>query len=463
MAKTKINFLTLSDRGKANEIIILHGFGGKIKSGLNFAKILAEEKGLEGWSVRSFGYTTGLAPNTYGIWTGRPSLPKLADLLRATIESKIKDKNRITLIAHSMGGLIVQRAILDDPEFRKRLSHVFLFGTPSDGLEKASFGRRFLKLFGQKNRQIRDMGHRSEFMNDLRARRPKIFENPSFVFRVTAGDKDEFVPARSSLAPFKKEFQRVVPGNHLQIIRPEDRENESVSLVVKTLLGDAAYAGPWNSARIAVEKGDFQAAIQNYEAHISGLDGDRLVELALAYEGTGNSEKALKILSEYARPHLDVLGTKAGRLKRRWLLQGTLDDAQLALKLYRKGYEEAVKEYDPEQAFYHGINIAFLVIAMNKGKKSSREEAQKIAREVINHCNASPKSHWRIATEAEALLQLGQLKQSLLRYGDFVATEPIPRDLASTYQQAVVLMKYLYKIPNEREKHLDKLDNIFKP
>ncbi len=363
---------------------------------------------------------------------------------------------------------MVQRAILDNPDLQKRLSFVFLFGTPSDGLEKATFGRRFLKLFKQKNRQIRDMAHNSEFIKDLRARRPAVFDKPSFIFRAAAGDKDEFVPARSSLEPFKKEFQRVVPGNHLKIIRPDkgDRDNESVRLVVKTMMGDAAYAGPWNSARVAVEKGDFQAAVEAYEPHIEDLDENRMVELALAYESLGDSQKSLQILArhaeKYGKKHLDVIGTMGGRLKRRWLRQGTLSDAERAMSLYNEGYVKAVEDEEHDMAHYLGINVAFMLVAMHRGNKKSREEAQQVARNVLKHCNED-EGRWKIASEAEALLHLDQIEQALLRYQDYAKENPTPRELESTFQQAELLINILIKPKSKREIITNKLESIFRP
>ncbi len=49
-----------------------------------------------------------------------------------------------------MGGLVVQQALLDDPELADRVSHVFMFGTPSNGVRAARWAG-FLK------QQIEDM------------------------------------------------------------------------------------------------------------------------------------------------------------------------------------------------------------------------------------------------------------------------------------------------------------------
>jgi pimeloyl-ACP methyl ester carboxylesterase len=40
----------------------------------------------------------------------------------------------LALIAHRMGGLVAQQALLDDPLLVGRVRHRILFGTPSGGL-----------------------------------------------------------------------------------------------------------------------------------------------------------------------------------------------------------------------------------------------------------------------------------------------------------------------------------------
>ena len=49
----------------------------------------------------------------------------------------------------------------------------------------------------------------------------------SFGLKVVAGDKDQFVPPESSLGPFPRHLQFVVPGDHLSMIRAADTDSPS--------------------------------------------------------------------------------------------------------------------------------------------------------------------------------------------------------------------------------------------
>ncbi len=62
-----------------------------------------------------------------------------------------------------MGGLVVQKALVDYARLQKRVSHVLLYGTPSRGLKKSNgfLGRLF-------KRQTEDMGLNSSFVPALR-------------------------------------------------------------------------------------------------------------------------------------------------------------------------------------------------------------------------------------------------------------------------------------------------------
>ena len=194
-------------------VIMIHGFGGDAAAtwGL-FPTLLAAEPALASWDIYSIGYSTSLAFDLAGIWSADPELITLGGLLNTVTDVPPLDGYEVlAMMAHSMGGLLLQKALLASPALRKRVSHVLLFGTPSAGLEKAS-------PFNFWKRQVRDMGSRSPFITGLRSQwSADIGGKTPFTFLAIGGDRDEFVPRSSSLDPFPESQQRVVYGNHLEI------------------------------------------------------------------------------------------------------------------------------------------------------------------------------------------------------------------------------------------------------
>ena len=194
-------------------VVFLHGFSGDRDDtwdrlpGL-LGTVVAD------WDIYTLGYATTFRPDLLGVWSADPDLPILATML--TTQASIDPLRRyrsLAVVAHSMGGLVVQRALVDDPKFANRTEKVVLFGTPSAGLRKASW------LFFWK-RQLKNMATGSEFITELRQDWTTRFERePRFDLRVVAGDQDQFVPPKSSLGPFPRQFHSVVPGNHLSMVR----------------------------------------------------------------------------------------------------------------------------------------------------------------------------------------------------------------------------------------------------
>lgn len=424
------------DRGGEAAVMFVHGFGGGVMATWGaFPALVADA--LTGWDVYDLGYDTSLAPDLRGVWAADPGLAVLATYLATRLGVAPLDRYAsVVLVAHSMGGLVVQRALVDDPDLDRRVSHVFLFGTPSGGLRKAG------GLAALWKRSIGDMRAGGNFIGDLRARWDQRYSDPTtrpFGLFVVAGTRDEFVPAASSLEVFADAERHVVSGNHVEIVKPDGTGAMSVQLVVKGIRGDAAPSGPWNSARVAVETKQFQRAIDLLEGHAGELDDEHLVALALAVEEVRSTEEALALLRTRPALGTDARGVLAGRLKRRWLLEGRAADAGEALRLYAGAYAEAVAAGDAAQALYHGINVAFLQAVSGR----DRPAAQATARDVLEHCQAAPRDHWCEATEGEALLHLGGAGGALAAYRRALEHAPSPRELASMYHQGALLAERL--------------------
>src|SRR5664279_3156968 len=117
--------------GNEAAIIFIHGFSGTPEGKLDltsrgqpagtpdrkpngtFGKLpayLSKRQDIAGWDLFSLGYPTHLSLDVRGIWSGDPDLGRLADYLSNRVNLKpLSTYRAIALIAHSMGGLIVQR------------------------------------------------------------------------------------------------------------------------------------------------------------------------------------------------------------------------------------------------------------------------------------------------------------------------------------------------------------------
>ena len=398
------NIIEVRKTDNKTAIIFVHGFGGDAgETWGNFPTFIKEDEALKGWDIYSVGYNTSLLPDIQGIWSSNPNVTALAGFFRTLINDRFGlSYKKISIIAHSMGGLVTQRAILDLMKLEEDdtvVHSVVLFGTPSGGLKNARLGKGI-------NKQVTDMASDSEFIKNLREEwNAVIGDHPKFKFLTCAGDLDDFVPPQSSLEPFNESFHKRVNGNHVAIVKPATNDHISYKVVRKLLLDDLAfYQGKWDSAEVALEMGDFQRAREKLEANKDNLGPKQIVMYAFAIEATGDRDAAVKYLKEQAEKtqNTDIMGTLAGRWKRAYVSDLKPEYAQKSLDLYQQAYKTSSENEDTEQIYYHAINLAFLFFKTKK-YKDAKEYAQ-IA--MSNASKSAVKDIWKYATIAEACLYL---------------------------------------------------------
>ncbi|MGB8839603.1 MAG: tetratricopeptide repeat-containing protein, partial [Aliidongia sp.] len=406
------------------------GFTGREPGTWNdLALRIAADPALASWDCWTVTYASSWLPDICGIWTADADLGILAQSLVTDLgQGTLARYEALVLIAHSMGGLIVQKSLVDQKQIAARTGTVILFGTPSGGLVKA----RTLKFW---KRQLAGMAQGGEFITKLRADWSHRFAAAApFSLLAVGGERDQFVPPKSSLEPFPMEQRAVVAGNHVTMIHPPPSDRNVVDLVVQRIAGNRAIG---DSALRAIELGDFQTIIEEYLPHAGTLDSSALIHLAIALDGADRRDEAYKLLAEHQAMNSDVMGTLAGRLKRNWLLSGRrLADAEAAEAHYAKGYELAKNEPNLRQAYYHGINLAFLKFVFRKDRK----QARRFARDVLEICDRSKALHdadeWLDATKGEAQLILGEAEPALAAYRSFVNAGNDIWKIGSTYLNA---------------------------
>ena len=428
-------------------VVFLHGFSGDRDDTWNrlpglLGTVVAD------WDIYTLGYATTFHPDFLGVWYADPDLPILATMLKtqASIDP-LRRYRSLAVVAHSMGGLVVQRALVDDPELADRTEKVVLFGTPSAGIRKASW-----LVFWK--RQFRNMAIGSEFIKELRQDWAVRFEpDPGFDLRVVAGEQDQFVPPESSLGPFPRQFRYVVPGHHLSMVRAADTDSPTVRLLMSALSDAPAADETTAQLALAAEIPDATASAL-IEARGDGMSQQDVVRAALALEQNGKRDEAMALLQRYEALGTDVQGTLAGRIKRMWLENEDLGFAQHALALYQKALVEALKIGDASQIYYHSINVAFLEFVAFDHVERAREMAE-LALDNASLANANA---WSVATQAEANLYLGDRDRALDLYRRMIEFEAEPWEYASAALQAGQIASKL------KDSHLaDRLEEIFTP
>jgi pimeloyl-ACP methyl ester carboxylesterase len=398
--------------GSKNAIVYVHGFtGDPIATWNDIPARHAADPRLRGWDHCSFGYESSAFFDLAGLWSADARIEEIATMLDTTLTGGPQTYDAVALVAHSMGGLVVQQALVRSEALRRKASHVIFFGTPSRGLVKAH-------LLSFWKRQVRNMAATGDFICELRRAWDGLHLSDGTMFKLltVAGESDQFVPPESSLMAFPEAARRVISGNHLTMIRAKEGEPcAAADLITALVVGDAAAAGPRTAAAVALEQKEFQRVIGAYWSTRTDLDARAAVSLAIALDSVGRRDDAMSVLQPHCASDADVIGTLAGRIKRRWLVERRRSDADEALRLYGRGFELASHspQADHAQAYYHATNLAFMHMAYG----GDVGEASRFARETIRHAEAAPRSakaeHWRLASLGDAHLVLGDCPEAL--------------------------------------------------
>jgi hypothetical protein len=414
-------------------IVFAHGFTGTGPgTWSDLAPRIMMKSDLGSWDCWTVTYGTSWMPDVCGIWTADADLPILAKRLATDLtEGTLADYKALVLVAHSMGGLIVQKALVNDSSIAMKTRSVVLFGTPSNGLATA----RTMKFW---KRQLDGMAQGGPFVTALRADWTSQFGTDApFSFLAVGGERDQFVPPESSLGPFPSGQRAVISGNHVTMIHPPENDPNVVDLLVRRIVGGKTAGAIGDSALRAIELGDFRSLIPANLNDAKKLDPKALVRLAIALDGLGRRDDAYRILAERNDLNSDALGTMAGRLKRRWLLSGRDQaDADGAMAHYTKGYELARANSDLPQAYYHGINLAFLEFVFKGDRAAARARAQEVV-DICKICEVGPDAdEWLDAARGEAELILGHDDLGFAAYRRFIGAGNDPWKVSSTYLNA---------------------------
>lgn len=391
-----------------NLILFVHGFSGEAaKTFGNIPAFLMEETKMDGWDMFPFGYSENVNPYLgKGIWGSIEDITRIADFLKTSIKYKFGRYKRIAIVAHSLGGIVAQQAILGlkDSDLN-RISHFIMFGTPSNGLEIKANSKVWSK-------RLKDLLSESSFIRNLRSDWDQRFGKAlPFTFKTVVGTNDDYVTPSSALSPFKETDRATVAGDHFSMITPKNRQSDAYYLILNTLNNNTFSNQFTNAEEINNTLGEYEAVVKKLLPNVDEIDLKGLKLLVFALEGLDRRTEVMNILLNHplAKENSDIMGLLAGRYKREYLANYKRTDGEQAQFFYQLGLQTAEKQDNPGQVFYHAINLAFMCLVFEDDFQNMRSNALKAlsAAEKYQMDNL-----WKWATIAEANMYLNDFAKA---------------------------------------------------
>ncbi|MEU8301841.1 alpha/beta fold hydrolase [Micromonospora sp. NPDC048909] len=209
-------------------VVFVHGLFSSPQAWDAFAKLLSTDPDVVGgFDLHYYRYSSPVFE-----WKPNRAIPTLDTISKgfATfLATTCREHDRLVLVAHSQGGLIVQRYLSDvladgrGQELR-RVCSVVLFACPNSGSEFMLSVRSFF-------RQPQDLTLRP-FVESIADTQRRVLDKVIYAREVTgtscpipitayAGESDNIVRPASAMAVFPS--HGVLPGDHSSIIRPTKR------------------------------------------------------------------------------------------------------------------------------------------------------------------------------------------------------------------------------------------------
>ena len=437
---SKSNSAQSWERDEGNNLLLfVHGFSGESKDTFgNIPEMLQSDSNFDGWAMKPLGYVPVVQPKLgKDIWGAVLDVDKIAGYLKTSIQYKFKDYDRIAIVAHSLGGLVVQKAILGlDDENKNRISHFIMFGTPSNGIAPEVLTKQW-------NKKYSEMSSEGNFIKSLRNEWENTF-NGTFPFKlkVAASTDDEYVSIESCHKPFNNEHREFVIRKHLDIVKPKSDKDPTYALIIDTLTGSKFFKDFNNSEEINLVLGKYDAVVKKLLPNKDSLDKKGLTQLVFALEGLERKDEVYDLLNTHpvAKGNTDLMGILGGRYKRDYLKTFSVQSSAAAFEHYTKALELSMENEDYAQIYYHAINLAFMSIVAEENES----KMMKYAKQALGATEYCRDNVWKYATVAEANMYIGDMEKAKEFYIKASENAPIREKISmhtNAYAGYVALMQ----------------------
>ncbi|MDX2044168.1 MAG: alpha/beta hydrolase [Acidobacteriota bacterium] len=211
-------------------IVFIHGLGGNAKTtwGL-FPELIKNDPYLgKNYDIDLYGYSTKLFSLPF--FNLSPRVQRLAEGLKTFLNNRYSDYDEVTLVCHSLGGLVARQYVLDqtlDLVLRTssnndtvKIRRLLLYATPNTGSEIANVGKSVTWWQPQIKQACKD----SDFITTLNKLWLLLLNKQNLLTPVTfiVGDKDNIVSTDSARPEWVNNYSPTIPeASHTDIVKPK--------------------------------------------------------------------------------------------------------------------------------------------------------------------------------------------------------------------------------------------------
>jgi pimeloyl-ACP methyl ester carboxylesterase len=254
-------------------VVFVHGFNSSAEMWEPFASLIDQDEDLDFVRPLPFSYDTRLwQPSPL---RGVPEFDTVADSLKEFLDTEAGGFDRLMLVCHSQGGLIVQRCLArmlveGRGKDLARIRRVVLFACPNNGSQFALALRRSVLRRNPQERQLRPLDQQitdtqRTVLRDIVNAREVTARTCPIPFSVYAGETDNIVTPASARSVFPN--AAVLPGDHSGIARPASRAHRSYS-TLRRLIFTATETDPSDTS-VATQAGLLPAVLPTQNSAMS--------------------------------------------------------------------------------------------------------------------------------------------------------------------------------------------------
>lgn len=301
-------------------LVLVHGFTSSPRMWDPLRRLIAADSGLGFVEPLPFGYATSLW--TFDPRRSIPTFDTVADSLKEFLDTEAEPFDRLMVVSHSQGGLVVQRHLARmTAEGRAadlaRIGRIVLLACPNNGSEIALGLRRGLLRRNPQERALRPLDEQvgdtqRAVLRDIVNAEGVTARSCRIPFSVYAGETDNIVRPASARSAFPD--AAVLPGDHFGIAKPKDAEHRTYTTLRRLILLTRAAAppkGPANSPAPAGSSGyafpDTRALVDAAQ-DVSGMDDPAFRALLVRQMRAQLPPKGFTVAyKEHPRDHLAAI------------------------------------------------------------------------------------------------------------------------------------------------------------